>query len=299
MKSYPILKILIGISASGKSTWAKEFVSKNEKWCIVSRDDLRYSWQNRGMAENKLETIITKMVEVQIETLINSGFNVIYDATNLKPKHINNILSIVKNSAIVEYQIFDIPKNIAIERDYKRERSVGQEVIEKQYANYLILLDSFDFQHINPIPKRYIKPLFDCNKESVYIFDIDGTLAHTSGKRSPYDFERVEVDECDVIVSSVLCSLSKSHKIIIVSGRDEICRNQTEKWLTRNNIKYHELLMRKNGDSRRDSIVKEEIFWNDIEPKYNVLAVFDDRDQVVKMWRELGIKCFQCEYGNF
>ena len=57
--------------------------------------------------------------------------------------------------------------------------------------------------------------------------------------------------------------------------------------------------MRKNGDSRRDSIVKEEIFWNDIEPKYNVLAVFDDRDQVVKMWRELGIKCFQCEYGNF
>ena len=40
---HPTLKILIGIPASGKSTWSKEFVSKNDNWCIVSRDDFRYA----------------------------------------------------------------------------------------------------------------------------------------------------------------------------------------------------------------------------------------------------------------
>jgi hypothetical protein len=26
---------------------------------------------------------------------------------------------------------------------------------------------------------------------------------------------------------------------------------------------------------------------------------FDDRDRVVKMWREEGIRCFQVDYGDF
>lgn len=36
-----------------------------------------------------------------------------------------------------------------------------------------------------------------------------------------------------------------------------------------------------------------------IKDKYNVLGIFDDRQQVVDMWRSLGLKCFQVEPGNF
>lgn len=300
MKKEIELKILIGASGSGKSTWARDFVRKNDNWCIVSRDDLRYAWQNKGVVENKIESLITKMVEVQIDSLIRAKVNVIYDATNLKAKYIKEISEIVRNIAKVNYQIFDVPKDVCIQRDLSRERKVGSEVIEKQFKNYLVLLDSFDFSPINPIVKKYITPKFDSNKYLSYIFDIDGTLAHTSGKRSPYDFSMVEVDDVDHTVKRILSNLhTLDYKIVIVTGRDESCRKETETWLNKNGMEFHELLMRKEGDSRKDHIIKEEIFWNDIEPKYNVLAVFDDRDSVVKMWRSLGIKCFQCEYGNF
>lgn len=194
------LKILVGISASGKSTWAKDFVAKNDNWCIVSRDDLRYAWQNRGVVSDKLEGLITEMVKHQIETLINHGYNVIYDATNLKAQYINSIANIVKHSAKVTFQIFDVPKEVAIERDSNRERKVGKDVIEKQYNDYLILLDSFNFGHTDPIPKKYIAPVFDETKPDAIIVDIDGTLAHSSGKRGWYDYDKVIGDDLDEIV---------------------------------------------------------------------------------------------------
>lgn len=296
------LKILIGMSASGKSTWAKEFVSKNDKWCIVSRDDFRYAWQNKGVVDAKLENLITDMVERSIESLINRGYNVIYDATNLKASYINKIASIVRHTANVEYHIFDVPLPVAIERDSKRERKVGNDVIQRQHAQYLTLLDSFDFTYLSPTPKKYIAPKFDPTKTDCIIVDIDGTIAHTSGKRSPYDYDKVGLDDCDVLMKYIVCMMQDSGNscdLVIVSGREDSCRQDTINWLDENSIYANKLFMRKTGDSRKDSIIKEEIFWNDIEPNYNVVAVFDDRDQVVKMWRSLGLKCLQVESGNF
>jgi hypothetical protein len=85
----------------------------------------------------------------------------------------------------------------------------------------------------------------------------------------------------------------------VVARRDDSCRQATAAWLSDNGINHHKMLMRKAGDNRRDSIIKEEIFWDEIEPHYNVVCVLDDRDQVVEMWRDLGLKCLQVEYGNF
>ena len=50
-----------------------------------------------------------------------------------------------------------------------------------------------------------------------------------------------------------------------------------------------ELHMRKNGDNRSDRLVKEEIFWEHIEPRFNVLAAFDDRPRIVRLWKDIGI----------
>jgi hypothetical protein len=57
--------------------------------------------------------------------------------------------------------------------------------------------------------------------------------------------------------------------------------------------------MRKHNDYRSDDIVKKEMYFEYIQPKYNVVCVFDDRDKVVKMWRDLGILCCQVYYGDF
>jgi hypothetical protein len=87
--------------------------------------------------------------------------------------------------------------------------------------------------------------------------------------------------------------------IIAVSGRHEQARKLTEHWLNVSQVPYDELLMRANGDSRPDDIVKEELFRRLVEPHYSVMGVIDDRNRVVKLWRQLGLVCFQVAEGDF
>jgi hypothetical protein len=93
--------------------------------------------------------------------------------------------------------------------------------------------------------------------------------------------------------------MTLGHRIFVVSGRDEAARQKTEEWLEFYGLKYEKLLMRKAGDFRKDNIVKEEIYNHYIKGKYNVTVIYDDRQQVVDMWRSLGMKVFQVEKADF
>jgi hypothetical protein len=65
-------------------------------------------------------------------------------------------------------------------------------------------------------------------------------------------------------------------------------------------IPFDELLMRKTGDNRKDSIIKKEIFMEHVQNKYFIEFILDDRNQVVDMWRnDLQLPCFQVYYGDF
>ena len=92
--------------------------------------------------------------------------------------------------------------------------------------------------------------------------------------------------------------------IIFCSGRPDSCVNSTVKWLQEHIIEphgvvNHDLFMRETGDMRKDCIVKQEIYEKYIEPLYDIIAVFDDRQQVVDMWRDLGLQCYQVAKGDF
>ena len=127
------------------------------------------------------------------------------------------------------------------------------------------------------------------------IVDIDGTVA-IRGDRSPYDWSKVGLDTPNNYVLNVIWTLKEASKtnIVFLSGRDEICRQETIKWL---NYQIHfddyQLFMRAEGDMRKDSIVKEEIYNREIKDKYFVTAVFDDRLQVCRMWHKLGLPLFR------
>ena len=91
------------------------------------------------------------------------------------------------------------------------------------------------------------------------------------------------------------------HYVYIFSGRSDAVRAETEAWLEKHQVSYHELIMRQDGDYRVDHVVKEEMFdriFNDETKRYLSFAV-DDRNQVVEMWRRKGITCLQCEPGDF
>lgn len=107
--------------------------------------------------------------------------------------------------------------------------------------------------------------------------------------RSPFEWERVGEDDVDLVVADIVEGLSLTHQIVVVSGRDGICYDETERWLVRHGIPFDMLIMRECDDRRKDSIVKEEIFWKHIAPNWNVKAVIDDRPQVVRMWYDIGV----------
>jgi hypothetical protein len=64
-------------------------------------------------------------------------------------------------------------------------------------------------------------------------------------------------------------------------------------------VPYDELWMRPAGDTRRDDIVKAELFDAHLRHRYNVRVSLDDRDRVVALWRRMGLPTWQVNYGNF
>ena len=134
----------------------------------------------------------------------------------------------------------------------------------------------------------------------VVISDIDGTLA-VRVDRGPFEWHRLLEDKPNDSAIEVLHALhARGHEIIFISGRTEDLRTQTVLWHSRNIGLPGKLLMRKTNDNRRDDTVKAEIFMDLNLTSENVLLVLDDRDRVVKMWREkFGLRCFQVGEGNF
>jgi FMN phosphatase YigB (HAD superfamily) len=144
-------------------------------------------------------------------------------------------------------------------------------------------------------------------KSRAIIVDVDGTLANKHPDRSPYEFDKVAMDSIHEDIAELVNmyaivaddSDNLLYTIIIVSGREDICRLETENWLDEHGVLWDTLFMRKAGDFRKDVIVKKEIYDQEIKGNYDVRLVIDDRDQVVEMWRELGLRCIQVAPGNF
>lgn len=137
-----------------------------------------------------------------------------------------------------------------------------------------------------------------------WLVDIDGTLAHMSG-RKPYMWDRVGEDTPAEAVIQVVKALAafaefvEPLRIVVMSGRDEVCRPQTESWLNTHVPVWHELHMRAHKDNRKDSIVKAELFDRHVRDRFWVQGVLDDRNQVVEMWRAMGLVCLQVAPGDF
>ena len=143
----------------------------------------------------------------------------------------------------------------------------------------------------------------------IVLCDLDGTLSdlthrlHNIQKDNP-DWDKF-FNECykdkpiESIIELTTCLYEQGHEIYITSGRSDAVREKTMNWLNRHGVMWSKLIMRKSGDKRSDEIVKAEWLEDGSIDKHNVLFAIDDRDRVVKMWRNLGVKCLQVADGNF
>lgn len=142
---------------------------------------------------------------------------------------------------------------------------------------------------------------YNFNLAECFIVDIDGTIAEMN-YRGPYEWNKVGTDNPILEIIDLVKSLyafTNSH-LIFLSGRDGSCYSETESWLKKHfPLETFSLYMRSPGDMRKDCIVKEELYNEHIKDKYNVFLVIDDRQQVVDMWRSLGLRCIQVAEGDF
>lgn len=309
------LLILQGPPASGKSTWANEYIKDLEAredqltYKIVSRDEIRHSFGEYNMDHEKE---VTTIEYEQMEDSMLFGINIIInDATNLNPKTTKKLEALAEQYGYnVEYKTFYIPYKEAVKRDQNpdRKHNVGQKIIKRFYRNYFQKqLDEESKQTID-----YLRIGIDNSLPHAVICDIDGTVAWMQG-RSPYDRTAVSTDKADFRMFQLLQILMDANiQILFVSGREgtDQCRKDTEDWLKQNLQNYHVskldgeydkfiLFMRKQKDYRPDEVIKKEIFENQIKDNFDIIAVFDDRNKVVNMWRDIGMLCCQVNDGDF
>ena len=179
-------------------------------------------------------------------------------------------------------------------RDVSRTTTVGRQVLIEQDRKLHILKRMFDFE--TRLPGQAIQK--NVTGQTAIVFDIDGTIAINTG-RHPFDWSRVMEDKVDVVVNEFRrCLKAAGHEIIICTARDGSCEEATKTWLKQNGVEHHRFYIRAAGDSRPDYVVKEE-FWREINKTYDIIALVDDRDQVVRHARSLGLKVFQVAYGDF
>ncbi|HEX2244539.1 MAG TPA: AAA family ATPase [Gammaproteobacteria bacterium] len=323
MSTTPDLIILRGLPGSGKTTFAKKWVAESRAYgarARVNRDDIRQMvFGQDGVFEPTREELVTVVQNETIKQFLRKGTSVIVDNINLRVKYIRELyeigLSEGANPSILE---FKTPVDVCVSRDRNRDRRVGADVIRDMAKKFtkpglnggIEFIDQFSTSDIMTVDK--VDLTYDINKRDVYLIDIDGTIAlHKT--RSPYDYTKVSEDEPNPDVISLIIELCFAREYqgvmpVFLSGRPDSCRDDTFAWLEKQFLGpisesgiqvWDGPYMRKTGDTRPDWIVKRELFMEHIYSRYNVRGVFDDRNQVVRMWRGLGLTCFQVAEGNF
>jgi len=150
-------------------------------------------------------------------------------------------------------------------------------------------------------------------KRKIIVVDLDGTIAlnqhryhyiypKDGGKPNWNSFFLACIDDAPnwAVIHSIAALRKADYKIHIMSARGMVAYEETIAWLSKYSVSYDALTMRDIDCYIPDEELKQS-WLEQFYPNYqeSVLCVFDDRDKVVKMWRSLGLTCFQVAEGNF
>lgn len=292
-----------GLPASGKSTWALQKLKSNPGGIKRINKDLLREMLDGGHWSKGNEKFIVQTRDALIWQALEEGKHVIVDDTNLNPSHVEKIQHIVDTFSSAQYHtsvqvkiidFTDVSVEECIKRDANRPNYVGEKVIRDMYDRWLRPIggtgDTTTAQQDPSLPH-------------CLICDLDGTLAILN-ERNPYDGSTCFEDDVNEAVSQIVHSYA-GDKIFFFSGRmaKPGVREATGSWLI-DKVGMPvdggwSLHMREDGDTQKDSALKEKMYMEHIKDKFYVDFVLDDRNQVVKLWRDLGLTCLQVRDGNF
>lgn len=284
--------LTVGISSSGKTTWAEEQVNKDLSKGIITtninRDDIRFNhvmpganWTTYKFTKAR-ETEVSQIAMQQFIDAVSRNDDIILSDTNLNKVYRDDWIERATDAGYeVIIKEFPITLEAAWKRDAARANGVGHHVIYEQYKKWE--------EYIGV--KKYVA---DESKPKAIIVDVDGTIANRVG-RSPFEWAKVGQDTPrSVIIDLIKCYWKSTNDlhIIFLSGRDSVCRHETLEWIADHIGFFYtdiKLFMRAEGDMRKDTIIKEELFWEHIADNYNIIAAFDDRPCITRLWHSINI----------
>lgn len=145
----------------------------------------------------------------------------------------------------------------------------------------------------------------------IVLVDIDGTLTkvgdrlkHLNETPCNWDdfYERCDEDDPIQDIVDLVIGLSHMYDIVFCTGRRESVREKTIEWLRYCLpiiVSNDNLLMRKDDDHRHDTEIKPELLREAGIELDEVSLVLEDRNSMVKKWRDLGLTCLQVADGDF
>lgn len=128
--------IMVGLPASGKSTYADKLCKENPDIIIHSSDKLREELYGD---ENTQEHNADLFVELhrRIKRDLSAGKSVIYDATNINKKRRRAFLSELKNIKCKKVCVcIATPYELCLKYNKERNRYVPEDVIKRMYMNW-------------------------------------------------------------------------------------------------------------------------------------------------------------------
>lgn len=304
----PYIEVTVGVSSSGKSTYAKSEVKKSRGMLVeVNRDNTRksmYAAASWGEYKfnNDRENLVTAANKAAVESAVAAGKSVIISDTNLSPVYRKLWQDY---AASVGYEYRELWFNVELDELLRRNRTRGSWKLdpERVTAMHTQFVEQFkpDF-HTSYVPDFAAESELytpDISKPSAVMFDTDGTTAQMNG-RGPFDWDKVGQDLPKYNVINHAKDLkARGVTIINLSGRDGCCKDATAEWYKKVGMPCDFHFQREAGDQRPDDVIKKEIFFRDIAPQFNVLYAVDDRKKVVDMWRSLGLECWEVQESNF
>lgn len=147
------LYVMIGVSGSGKSTFAKKFAAERRAE-YVSTDELRKMMYG-DEAEQKGGRQVFDVAYMNIAAHLNHRRSVVFDATNTTTKGRDRLIKVAKECKSLESLVAILcnpPLETCLKQNKMRERQVPENVIRRQHEQLLRDGES--------IPKQFDKVVF-------------------------------------------------------------------------------------------------------------------------------------------
>ena len=289
-----------GIQGSGKSTWARQWVEEDpENRVRINNDDIRNMLGKYWVTSR--ENLVSSIKKNMAEEAINRGYDIVVDNMNLNPKEIlfwkrivdENNKDVDSYKYEIEYKDFFISLEECIRRDAMRPNPIGEKVIRETWKRYKHFIQTTEVErHVDKM-RRYT------GKPKCIVIDMDSTMCFNVTKR-PWFGEGAAEGMINDVPNTGMCDmirkLQEDFVIVVATGRDTTQEAVTKEWLAKQGINADEFYFRTNKDYRKGVVVKKEQIEAILE-KYDIVAIFDDCEPIVDMYREMGLTVLQPNKG--